>query len=100
MLEFDPKTNSYPWSYQDENSTAFAATARGAKQRLPNGNTLIVDPDNGRILEVTIDKQLVWKFGTPRDAHPDQDDVRVVVTCARRYAPEKLPFLKSKSRRD
>ena len=46
-------TQAIPWVYTNENATRFSAFFRGMKQRLPNGNTLIVDPDNGRLFEVT-----------------------------------------------
>jgi hypothetical protein len=54
----------------------------GMKQRLPNGNTLIVDPDMGRLLEVTLDKELVWENYGFRP-----------ITGARRYAADELTFL-------
>ena len=53
ILEYDPLTQAIPWAYANENSTPFSAIFRGMKQRLPNGNTLIVDPDNRRLFEVT-----------------------------------------------
>ena len=34
------------------------------KQRLPNGNTLIVDPDDWLLLEVTPAKKVVWEYFT------------------------------------
>ena len=67
VLEFDPKTLGYPWSYTGQDSTAFLAKRRGTKQRLPNGNTLIVDPEGGRILEVTRNRECVWEFSCAID---------------------------------
>jgi hypothetical protein len=34
-------------------------------QRLPNGNTMITEGSNGRMLEVTIDHALVWEYISP-----------------------------------
>jgi hypothetical protein len=34
-------------------------------QRLPNGNTLITESDNGRVFEVTRDGEVVWEFFMP-----------------------------------
>jgi hypothetical protein len=34
-------------------------------QRLPNGNTLITEGSNGRILEVTPGHELVWEYISP-----------------------------------
>jgi len=38
---------------------------KSSQQRLPNGNTLITESNNGRILEVTQDKVVVWEFYIP-----------------------------------
>lgn len=34
-------------------------------ERLPNGNTLITESDNGRAIEVTHDKDVVWESYNP-----------------------------------
>ena len=34
-------------------------------QRLPNGNTLITEGSNGRVIEVTPDHEIVWEFISP-----------------------------------
>ena len=52
-------------------------------QRLPNGNTLIVNSQVGEVLEVTHDKEVVWSCPAEH-----------FLTSARRFAPEQLPFLK------
>jgi hypothetical protein len=87
VLEYDPLMQAIPWAYASEDSTAFQAPFRGMKQRLPNGNTLIVDPDNGRIFEVTLGKELAWEAYYPRD-----------ITGAQRFGPDDLPFLKGVAR--
>ena len=39
-------------------------------QRLPNGNTLITEGDNGRVFEVSYDsKDIVWEYISPSRAH-------------------------------
>jgi hypothetical protein len=95
ILEYDPLTQAIPWFYANEHSTPFRAMMRGAKQRLPNGNTLIVDPDHKRLFEVTPDKEVVWEcycpsFTAPQDGLPHTG----AVTSARRYHAEELTFLK------
>jgi hypothetical protein len=87
VIEYDPVTQAVPWVYAGENSTPFNALFRGMKQRLPNGNTLIVDPDNGRILEVTADKELAWEGYFQRP-----------ITGAQRYGADALTFLKGRAR--
>jgi hypothetical protein len=51
-------------------------------QRLPNGNTLVVDSDGGEIMEVSQGRQVVWSYLTGQ-----------FITTARRYAPDDLKFL-------
>jgi arylsulfotransferase ASST len=82
VIEYDPVTQAIPWVYSDADSSPFHATYRGMKQRLPNDNTLIVDPDNGRLFEVTLGKELVWENYGPHS-----------ITGARRFAPDELTFL-------
>jgi hypothetical protein len=89
ILEYDPVTQAIPWAY--ENATPFRAEYRGMKQRLPNGNTLILDPDHLRIFEVTLDKELVWESFCPH-AGP------AALNSARRYGPGELAFLKEGTR--
>jgi hypothetical protein len=100
ILEYDPQTQAFPWAYTNENARSFKASFHGMKQRLPNGNTLIVDPDNRRLFEVTQDKELVWEticplFFDPRSLPRIEDHV---VTGARRYGTDELTFLKGVAR--
>jgi hypothetical protein len=83
VLEYDPQTQAIPWSYASEDGVPFSSFERGQCQRLPNGNTLIVDSQGGQFLEVTADKELVWSCSIPKFIH-----------MGRRYSSEQLPFLK------
>jgi len=83
VLEYDPHTQSFPWWYPDDNDTPFFSRIRGVTQRLPNGNTLIVNFDGGEVFEVTTDHELVWSCSCGQ----------VSLNCARRYLPEQLSFL-------
>jgi hypothetical protein len=89
VLEYDLQRQSFPWWYSDDNGTAFYSRIRGVTQRLSNGNTLIVNSDNGEVFEVTPARERVWScsFG------------RVSLNCARRYSPENLSFLKDRRAR-
>ena len=60
VLEYDPQSQAFPWSYPDESGKRFLSRLRGMCQRLPNGNTLIVNSDGGEMLEVTPGHELVW----------------------------------------
>ncbi|QJW94934.1 arylsulfotransferase family protein [Frigoriglobus tundricola] len=99
VLEYDPLTQAIPWAYMNERSTRFRALTRGTKQRLFNGNTLIDDPDNRRIFEVTKDKELVWEYFCPLPPVPQNQQPRShAVTGARRYGANELTFLKGGAR--
>ncbi len=99
VIEYDPVTQAIPWVYSDADARPFFASFRGMKQRLPNGNTLIVDPDNRRLFEVTRDKELVWEDFYPMPpVPPDQQARSRAITGARRYGAEELTFLKGVAR--
>jgi hypothetical protein len=99
ILEYDPLTQAISWSYTDENSRPFYAVMRGMKQRLPNDNIFIVDPDHQHLLEVTREKELVWEcYFASSSAPPGQGPTSRVITSARRYRPEELTFLKGGTR--
>jgi hypothetical protein len=99
ILELDPMTQAIPWAYSNENAVPFSAFMRGGKQRLANGNTLIVDPDHGRLFEVTQNKKIVWESTCPLAPDPeDKRHPRHAVTSARRYSADELTFLKGIAR--
>ncbi len=88
VLEYDPRTQAFPWSYAGEPGTPFLSRIRGMCQRLPNGNTLIVNSDGGEAFEVTPNREVVWSCSSGG----------VEMNRARRYTPEQLPFLKGAPR--
>jgi Arylsulfotransferase (ASST) len=53
------------WSYTAPKKTDFYSFFISGAQRLPNGNTLICSGANGTIIEVTPDKETVWKYVNP-----------------------------------
>ncbi|HEV3003574.1 MAG TPA: arylsulfotransferase family protein [Pirellulales bacterium] len=87
VLEYDPRTQAFPWTYSGENAGPFYTRERGMSQRLPNGNTLIVNSENGEMIEVTENKVVVWTCSTGR-----------YISTARRYAAEQVHFLKEGQR--
>jgi hypothetical protein len=84
VLEYDLRTHAFPWSYPGETGTPFFSRIRGMCQRLPNGNTLIVNSDGGEVFEVTPAREDVWSCSCGR----------VDLNSARRNTPDHLPFLK------
>lgn len=67
VLEIDPVTQAIPWLYSGKTHGFYSETC-GANQRLPNGNTLITESDNGRAFEVTSQGKVVWEYHTPHRA--------------------------------
>jgi hypothetical protein len=68
VQEYDPVTMSLVWEYPGTEDDPLYSKSCGAAQRLPNGNTLITESDNGRALEVTPEKDIVWEFYNPARA--------------------------------
>jgi len=64
-VECNPATQEIVWSFKGSADYAFFTKACGAAQRLPNGNTLISESDNGRAFEVTPGKAVVWEYISP-----------------------------------
>ena len=60
ILEVNPTTKEVVWAY--EKGDDFYVEAKGASQRLANGNTLISTGAQGSVLEVTPDGTLVWEL--------------------------------------
>ncbi len=61
--------DGHEWTYVAETPADFYAPFRSGTQRLPNGNTLVVDADAGNIFQVTPDGKPAWKYIIPRHYH-------------------------------
>jgi outer membrane protein assembly factor BamB len=62
IIEFNPTTMEILWQYTGSEKDIFFTAAKGAQQRLPNGNTLITSSAQGRLFEVTRENEVVWEF--------------------------------------
>jgi len=68
VLEINPLTFEVLWEYSigaGTESFQFYSWYVSNAQRLPNGNTMINEGMNGRIFELTEEKELVWEFVSP-----------------------------------
>jgi hypothetical protein len=65
VVEVDPLTDKIVWEYVADPPESFYTYEKGSAQRLPNGNTLICDGDNGRAFEVTRGGEIVWEWLNP-----------------------------------
>jgi Arylsulfotransferase (ASST) len=64
-LEVDPFTQEIVWRYGEGKGEGFSSPTSGLVQRLPNGDTLIVSSNQGRAIEVTPGKDVVWEYRNP-----------------------------------
>jgi hypothetical protein len=83
VLEYDLWSGTFPWTYPGPDDPPFFSPVRGMAQRLPNGNTLIVDSGEKEMFEVTPEREVVWNCSTVGQ-----------ISTARRYGPEQVKFLK------
>ena len=75
VLEFNPLTLEIVWQYTPEEADfllpltghGFYSMYISSAQRLPNGNTLIVEGSDGRFIEVTKSHEIVWEYINPYD---------------------------------
>lgn len=65
VVEFDPVSMDPQWEYRGSPPTSFYSYIGGLSERLPNGNTLIIESTKGRALEVTPEGIIVWEFYNP-----------------------------------
>ena len=86
VLEIDPLSYEVVWRFTDKD---FFSISRGRVQRLPNGNTLITSNSQGYAIEVTPEREVVWRFVNP-DLRPDGD--RGVLSTMFRYSLKELTF--------
>lgn len=68
VIEFNPLTKEVVWAYRGSETEPFFSKTLGSCQRLPNGNTLITESNNGRAFEVTPQNEIVWEFFNPHRA--------------------------------
>jgi hypothetical protein len=63
----------------------------GNVERLPNGNTVVCDAANGRLLQMTPDSKIVWEYVSP---HMPAPGTRGAIFKSHFYAPEYCPQFK------
>ena len=73
VLEFDPVTLEIVWQCTPKemgfliplDACRFYSPFISSAQRLPNGNTLITEGSDGRLIEVTKEYEIVWEYVCP-----------------------------------
>ncbi len=84
VLEVDPETRRIEWQYRGDPPGTFYTYEKGSAQRLPNGNTLISEGNEGRAFEVTRTGEIVWEWLSPET----QKRRRVQIYRMERLSPE------------
>jgi len=90
VLEVDPLTGKIVWQFGGDRDVDLFSKTLGSVQRLPNGNTLISESENGRAVEVTREGRTVWEFYNPHRAGDHGELVAVLFEMVR--LPPDFPF--------
>ena len=87
VIEIDAEKRKLIWEYRDKDNDNcwFYSCMLSSAQRLPNGNTLIVDSKCGRIFEVTKEGEIVWEYVNPEYVRFNDYGNNNVITRAFRY---------------
>jgi hypothetical protein len=101
VIEFNPVTKDIVWEYSAEtlkmNELRFGykefSPFISSAQRLPNGNTLITEGADGRIIEVTRDLKIVWEYISPYLFYRDDPNYRNALYRAYRIPYDWVPQL-------
>lgn len=97
VIEFDPESETVPWTYPGEEGEPLSSPEAGSNQRLANGNTLITESESGRALEIDPDLQVVWEFVSPHRAGERNELVATLFDVVRLPAGS-LPFVDADAR--
>jgi SAM-dependent methyltransferase len=87
VLVIDPASREVVWSYRGEGDDTFFSVGRGSNQRLPNGNTLITESNQGRAFEVTPEGEIVWEYVSPYRAGDHRELIATLFEMVR-YPPD------------
>lgn len=96
VIEVEPIRGEIVWEYRGTRTQPFFSEVRGSQQLLENGNILITEPEQGRILEINRSGNLVWQFVNP-EIHPKWPDQHRKLTHAVRYNFPTISFLETES---
>lgn len=91
VLQIDPITLEIKWQYTPEEAgsllftdgSKFYSSYISAAQRLPNGNTLITEGSDGRLIEVTPEHEIVWEYINPYYRNIDKFSLNMVYRAYR-----------------
>ncbi|NOX57242.1 MAG: hypothetical protein GXP29_00090 [Planctomycetes bacterium] len=82
-LEYEPSKMEIVWEYRGSSKNPFFSRTCGTVDRLPNGNTLVTESDNGRAFELTPEKRIVWEFFNPNRAGAEEEFIATLFEVVR-----------------
>lgn len=62
ILEIDPVDLKTVWSYEGTKAEPFHSDFWGVQQKLSNGNVMTIEAEQGRMIEVTREGDIVWEY--------------------------------------
>ena len=83
VQEYDPISERKEWEFRGSEGEPFFSRTCGAVQRLPNGNTLLIESDEGRALEIVPDGGVVWEYFNPQRAGPNDEFIAALFDLRR-----------------
>ncbi len=67
LVELNPVSGEIVWEYVFRpHAVKYLSIVTGSAQRLPNGNTVSLHTDTGRVFEITPQGEIVWEYINPR----------------------------------
>ncbi|MGI9590381.1 MAG: arylsulfotransferase family protein [Myxococcota bacterium] len=81
VIELDP-AGELAWAWSGLPPATLFSRQEGAAQRLPSGNVLVTESQQGRAYEVTPDGRVVWEFANP-EIDPDRGARRAISRMTR-----------------
>lgn len=99
VLEFNPVTLEVVWKLTPKelghaiptDASKFYSPYVSSAQRLPNGNTLVTEGSDGRLIEVTPDHEIVWEWISPYYTHNEKGPRNNMIYRAYRYPYSYVP---------
>ncbi len=98
VMEYNPDGMDVVWEYRGSRRHPFFTATCGTAQRLPNGNTLITESDNGRVLEVTPAGKIAWEFYNPHRAGEEEKFIACIAEMIRLPGNFPLSWVRSLKR--
>jgi hypothetical protein len=96
VFELNPNTKQNEWRYIGTNEHPFFSKYCGTVTRLPNGNTLVTESDNGRSFELSPNKTIVWEFHNPAQAGDNDEFIAALFEVERLSLDTQLDWLEAK----